>query len=393
MNKLGLLTALALVGCVDDGMDGAPGAAGKDGADGADGTNGSDGARGPAGPQQALPALYTLGNAADGNAVSGYLRSSNGNLSRNGSYATTGKGLGAGLGSQGALVFDAASQRFFAVNAGDDSISMLALDASGELTVQSKVASGGVRPVSIAVHGEVVYVVNQGNAQTAANISGFSVKNNALVAIAGSTRPLSAAGDVHPTDVGFTPDGAFVVVIERFAGKVDTFALVDGVAQAGNFQTSAGMQPFAFDFSPEGALIVAEVGNGTATGSSVSSYAIAETGVLTPITSALPTKQGAACWIAVAGGYAYIANAATANLTGVAVSETGALTLLDSSGVTAVTGAGANDLAVSPDHGYLYSLAGGPHEIRPFAIRADGSLTALPALSGVPATAVGLVAR
>lgn len=393
MNKLGLLAALALVGCVDDGMDGVDGKDGTNGANGADGTDGAAGERGPAGPQLALPALYTLGNATAGNTVSGYLRSANGNLSRNGTYATTGKGLGAGLGSQGALVFDAASQRFFAVNAGDDSISMLALDAGGELTMLAKVASGGVRPVSLAVHAGVVYVVNQGDAQTAGNISGFRVKADALTAIAGSIRPLSGTGDVHPTDLAFTPDGAFVVVVERFAGKLDTYAILDGVAQPGKFQASAGQQPFAVDFSPEGALVVAEVGNGTATGSSVSSYAISEAGALTPITSALPTKQGAACWIVVAGGYAYIANAATANLTGVAVSETGALTLLDASGVTAVTGAGATDLAVSPDHGYLYSLAGGPHEIRPFAIRADGSLTALPALPGAPAAAVGLVAR
>jgi 6-phosphogluconolactonase (cycloisomerase 2 family) len=293
-------------------------------------------------------------------------------------------------------VFDPRSQRFFAVNAGDDSLSMLAIDADGELTQLAKIASGGKRPVSIAVHGDVVYVTNQGDvaaAQVDANISGFRVKANDLVAIAGSTRALSATTDVHPTDLAITPDGAYVVVIERFASKLDTFKLVDGVAQPGNFQASAGMQPFAFDFSPEGNLVVAEVGNGTATGSSVSSYAVSATGVLTPITAALPTHQGAACWIVTAGGFAYIANAATSNITGVAISETGVLTLRDASGITAVTGAGANDLAVSPDHGYLYSLAAGPHEIRPFAIRPDGSLTALPALTGVPAAAQGLVAR
>jgi 6-phosphogluconolactonase len=394
MTKLGMFAGLtlALVGCVDDGQDGMNGANGADGSDGADGTVG---AQGPAGPQLALPALYTLGNASAGNQVAGFLRADNGNLSRNGTYATTGKGLGAGLGSQGALVFDAHSGRFFAVNAGDDSISMLAIDADGELTQIAKIASGGKRPVSLAVHGDVVYVANQGDAaaaQVGANISGFRMKGSDLLAIAGSTRALSATTDVHPTDLAFTPDGAYVVVIERFTSKLDTFKLVDGVAQPGNFQASAGMQPFAFDWSPEGKLVVAEVGNGTATGSSVSSYSVAA-GVLTPITSALPTQQGAACWIVVAGGFAYVANAATANITGVAVSETGALTLRDAGGVTATTGAGANDLAVSPDHGYLYSLAAGPHEIRPFAIRADGSLTALPALTGVPVAAQGLVAR
>jgi 6-phosphogluconolactonase (cycloisomerase 2 family) len=153
------------------------------------------------------------------------------------------------------------------------------------------------------------------------------------------------------------------------------------------------MHPFAFDWSPEGFLIVAELGNGSANGSTASSYSISGTGTLTPITSALPTLQTAACWLVMSGGYAYVANAASANITGLIVSETGALTLHDTNGITAVTGAGATDLAVSPDRGFLYSLSGGPHTITPFAISPDGSLTALPALPGAPAAAVGLVAR
>jgi 6-phosphogluconolactonase (cycloisomerase 2 family) len=395
MYRFGFIAGLSLVltGCVTDGKDGAMGAAGAAGAAGA---NGADGDTGPAGPQLALPALYTTSNASAGNQVAAYLRASNGNLSRSGAYATTGAGLGAGLGSQGALVFDAASQRFFAVNAGDNSISMLAIDRDGQLSALSTVASGGKRPVSITVHGDTVYVANQGDlaaAQVGANITGFRVSGKTLAPIAGSTRPLSATSDVHPTDIAFTPDGGFLVVAERFASKLDTFKVVGGVAQPGSFQGSAGMQPFAFDWSPEGFLIVAEVGTGAAGASSVSSYAISAAGALTPVTSALPTLQSAACWLVMAGGYAYIANAASANITGVLVSETGALALHDTSGITATTGAGATDLAVSPDHGYLYSLAGGPHTINPFEIRADGSLGALPALPGAPAAAAGLIAR
>jgi hypothetical protein len=47
----------------------------------------------------------------------------------------------------------------------------------------------------------------------------------------------------------------------------------------------------------------------------------------------------------------------------------------------------------TPDRGTLYSLAGSPRALHIFTISADGGLTAMPALSGVPATAVGLVAR
>ncbi|HSD91308.1 MAG TPA: beta-propeller fold lactonase family protein, partial [Kofleriaceae bacterium] len=189
------------------------------------------------------------------------------------------------------------------------------------------------------------------------------------------------------------PDGKFLVVAERFANKLDTFAVQNGVAQPGSFQASAGEQPFAFDFSPEGFLIVAEVGGTSPNASTASSYSISASGALTPITSALPTLQTAACWVVAAGGYAYISNAASANITGLVVSESGALALHDQSGVTATTAAGSIDLAVPPDNGYLYALAGNPHQIFAFSIASDGSLTAQPPLPGVPVASAGLVAR
>jgi len=402
MFRLGLLASIVLAGCVTDGKDGAAGQAGPAGMNGADGTNGAEGtagamgAQGPAGPQLALPAVYTLSNATAGNQIAAYTRATNGALSRKGRFMTGGAGLGSGPGSQGALAWDARTQRFFAVNTGDDTISMLALGADGSVTTLSTVGSGGKRPVSITVYGDVVYVANQGDLNgttVGADISGFQIQGNNLVAIAGSTQALSASTDVHPTDIHFTPDGKFLVVAERFANKLDTFAVQAGVAQPGNFQASAGQQPFAFDFSPEGFLIVAEVGSGAANGSSASSYSISASGALTPITPALPTQQTAACWIVAAGGYAYISNAASANITGLVVSEAGALTLHDASGVTATTGQGSIDLAVPPDNGYLYALAGNPHQVFAFAIASDGSLTAQPALPGVPTASAGLVAR
>jgi 6-phosphogluconolactonase len=401
MYKLGFIAMLSfgLGACVTDGQDGASGPAGPGGANGADGTDGTDGTAGPTGqpgPQLALPAVYTLANASGPNQVAAYLRGSNGNLTRQGRFDTGGTGLGAGLGSQGSLVFNAKLQRFFAANAGDNTISMLAIDADGNLATMSKVASGGTRPVSVTVHGNMVYVVNSGDLNATAvnaNISGFQVQGNNLVAVAGSTRPLSATNDVRPTDIAFTPDGKFVMVVERFASKLDTFAVVSGVAQPGSFQTSAGMQPFAFDFSPEGFLVVAEVGTGAANASSVSSYSMSAAGTLTPITSALPTFQSAACWLVTAGGFAYVANAASSTITGITVSETGALTLHDAGGITATTGAGATDLAVSPDRGYLYSLSGNPRTIQAFEIHSDGALAGMVPLPGVAATAVGLAAR
>jgi len=384
--------SLLFAACATDGKDGMEGAAGTDGTNG---MNGTEGMQGAAGPQLAMPALYTMTNASGGNQVAAYLRATNGNLSRLGRFSTGGNG--GAPGSQGSIVFDAASQRFFAVNNGNDTISMLALGADGRLAPMATIDSGGKKPVSIAVHGDHVYVANRGDAASsvAGNIAGFAIQGDALMPIAGSSQALSAASDVRPTDIGFTPDGKFLVVAELLTDKLDTYPVTNGVAGAGTFQTSAGQKPFAFSFSPEGVLVVAEVGDGSSSGSSASSYTISSTGALTPVTSALPTLQGAACWIVAAGDYAYIANAATGNITGLDIAENGALTLHDSGGITAVTSTGSVDLAVAPDRGYLYALANGTSgkQVFVFEMRPNGSLAPFGALGGLSATASGLVAR
>ena len=393
---------MLLGGCATDGKDGTNGTNGTNGSNGTDGTDGTNGSNGAPGPELAAPAVYTLSNQVAANQLASFRRGENGNLTRDNEYTTGGTGTAAGLGSQGALAWSKKWQRFFAVNAGNNTVSMLAIDQDGVVTTLSTIASGGTKPISVAVSGDAVYVLNYGNingATVGANISGFKVSGNDLVAIPSSTQALSGTGDVHPTDLVFTPDGKYLVVAERFGptaahtGMLDTFAVVNDVAQAGNFQAPAGHEPFAIDFSPEGYMLTAEVGNEMANGSTASSYSISSTGVLTPITTALPTLQGAACWIVSAGGFAYIANTATSTITGLTVSTTGQLALHDASGVTATSGTTPIDLAVSPERGYLYSLAGGSHTINIYSISSDGSLTAQPALPGMPAGTSGLVAR
>jgi 6-phosphogluconolactonase (cycloisomerase 2 family) len=245
----------------------------------------------------------------------------------------------------------------------------------------------------VAAHGDAVYVLNYGDVTTPAavdgNITGFKVVGNALTPIAGSTQPLSAATDVNPTDLAFSPDGSVLLVAELATNKVDAFAVTADVAGAGNFQASSGAKPFSMTFSPEGFLIVSEVGDGTATGSTVSSYSLSSSGVLTPVTQHLATNEGAGCWVVSVGGFAYIADAASATITGLTVSTTGVL----SAPTATATGPVPLDLAVSPDRGYLYSLTAGDHSIHIFDITSDGSLTAEPTLSGMAAASSGLVAR
>jgi hypothetical protein len=88
--------------------------------------------------------------------------------------------------------------------------------------------------------------------------------------------PRSQPSGVAPTDLAFTLDGRFVVVAETFTSKIDTFEVVHGVAQPGNFQPSAGPLPFSCAINHDGFLLVSEIGNPDLStfASSVSSYSI-----------------------------------------------------------------------------------------------------------------------
>jgi 6-phosphogluconolactonase len=117
-------------------------------------------------------AVYTLTNGAAGNAVAVFDRAANGSLTPAGSVATGGVGTGGGLGSQGAIVLE--GRRLLAVNAGSNSVSLLRVREGGPV-LRDVARSGGVRPISITNHGHLVYVLNNGDATTPANITGFRI--------------------------------------------------------------------------------------------------------------------------------------------------------------------------------------------------------------------------
>ena len=81
----------------------------------------------------------------------------------------------------------------FAVDAGSDTISVLSVDGS-HVRLDQVLSSGGEFPTSIAVRGNLVYVVNAGGA---GSVSGFWIFGQHMVAIPGSTRSLGL-DDTNP---------------------------------------------------------------------------------------------------------------------------------------------------------------------------------------------------
>lgn len=399
-----LLCALgALSACV--GPPGPTGPAGAAGAPGAMGAMGSAGAQGPKGdpaPEPtAAPAVYTLSNDKSGNEIVVYTRAADGSLTPFNSYSTGGLGASAGLGDQGGLAFDPARKLFFAVNAGDDSVSMLGLRNDGSVALISKIGSGGSRPVSVTVFGETLYVLNAGafpatGTAVPGNIAGFKINAGGLTAIANSTQHLSVDTNTGPAQVSFSPDGKLLVVTEKATSKIVVYPVSNGVAGASKVNASRGNIPFGFAFTDASHIVVSEVNDPTMPVSSVTSYSLAADGTAAAVTDKYANSQEAACWSLVIGTHAFVTNTHSNNISSFDIGSNGALTFKTNTTV----GTWPGEMAATQKGDFLYTLNAGPQNIgttirslTPVEVTADGALSKRPDFVGLPQFAVGLVVR
>ena len=335
--------------------------------------------------------VYTLSNQVGGNTVMDYLRSSDGSLTFSASYATGGTGTGGGLGNQGAIALDEDGEVLLAVNPGSNSISSFTITGSG-LTLKSTVNSGGMRPVSITIEDEIVYVLNAGGT---GNISGFNLGNdNTLTPIASSTRPLSSA-TAGAAQISFVNDGSVVVITEKATNKIITYTINEwGVPGMMHSITSSTPTPFGFDNGNDGNIFVSEAAGGAAGASKLSSYHVCNNGSISLLTGSVGANQSAACWVVITnnGKYAYTTNTASNNLTNFGINKnTGAISV--NTAIAATTDMGPIDAALSNNSKYLYILNGASHSIGVYAVANDGSLSNLQTVTGLPVGANGLAAR
>jgi 6-phosphogluconolactonase (cycloisomerase 2 family) len=348
--------------------------------------------------------VYVASNSAGGNEILVFDRNERGSLSFTNSVATGGLGTSGGLGNQSGLVLSGDGRWLVVVNAGSHDVSVFRVNGR-DLTLTSRTASGGQRPVSVALDRDLVYVLNAGGAVGGAdNIAGFRLdRQGRLLAIADSIQALSGP-NTSPAQIGFTPDGQFLVITERATNLIAVFSVVgdddeasDGVARPGEFYLSAGLTPFGFAFDNRGRLYVSEAAGGATDASSVSSYRLTHDGSLEVISAAVPTTETATCWLVVTedGRSAFTTNTGSGTVSALRLDSNGALTLRDEDGVAGRTGAGSApaDAALSVGSQFLYTRNGGNGAISAFSANGDGTLTALSTLGGLPGGANGIAAR
>lgn len=321
-------------------------------------------------------AVFVQTDETSGNHVVAYRAAANGTLQLSGTYATGGKGgvLSTSvidhLASQGAVTYDQRHGLLYVVNAGSNSVSVFAVRGS-ELSLRQVVASGGSFPVSVAVHGDVAYVLN---ALDGASIQGYYVIGDRLIPLPGSTRklgldPTQVTFTQTPGQVAFSPDGSQLLVTTKANGNnIDVFGINRfGFPSAHPTVTNVpGGVPFAIAYDPRGNVDVAMAGT-----ASVTTYRLNRNGTLTQLAATVPTSQAGTCWVVSDGRLLFTTNPGSASVTSLTAAGNGQVTVTGST----PTDAGTVDPAVSADGRYLYVETGAAGIVDEYSVHANGGLT------------------
>jgi 6-phosphogluconolactonase len=335
--------------------------------------------------------IYVQTNDAERNEIVAFDRAAEGILEPLGSFDTGGRGSGEPhLASQSSVALSGDGSLLLVTNAGSDELSLLSVRPDG-LRLESPVSSGGSMPTSVAVHGELAYVLNAGGE---GGIAGFSIAGGALTPLEGSARPLSAAG-ADPAQIAFSPDGRTLVVTERGTNSISAYA-VDGRGYADGPSTiaSSGATPYGFDFA-DGAVVVTEAFGGDIGAAAASSYRLAEPARLAPISASVGDTRSEVCWAAATrdGRFVYVTNFGDGTVSSYAVGSDGSIELLEAvAGATRLGEKGIRDEAITRDGRHLYAIDADAQRIFGWALGDDGRLAPVGEFAGVPATVAGLAA-
>ncbi|HLY83916.1 MAG TPA: beta-propeller fold lactonase family protein, partial [Acidimicrobiales bacterium] len=229
----------------------------------------------------------------------------------------------------------------------------------GRLRLLHVVSSGGIEPVSIAVHGELVYVANAGNGGS--NYTGFHLtRDGRLEPIADSTFALPDGSS--PGDVLFNRTGRNLAGTRVGTSLIDSFAVgSDGrlTAAPGSPFAAQGPGPFGSEFSPVDAdqLFVSNAHGGPGAGT-VSAFRVSRAGVLSSIgDSPFADQQTAPCWIEIThdGRILFTVNTASQSVSSYSIARNGVLTLIGSTALRG-TGLGPFDARLSPNGRTLFVI-------------------------------------
>lgn len=320
------------------------------------------------------------------NSVVHMIRNADGTIAVKNRTASGGTGLNAlrpgaasatpnSLGSQNSVIISADKTLLFAVNGGDSSVSVFAIDqTTGDLTLKKSTKLLGSTPTSLAYRDGFLYVMFLSGAN---QVGAYAVQaDGALAQLSLQNLPMPNGA---PTQVVISPDGNFVVVSAGVASNVIVSYPMNKDGSLGSpVSNTAGVStPFAGAFAAPSIYLSSDI-----SGRALASYSFTNAGVLKLIGSVV-SGEAAPCWLVITpnGKYAYVGNGA-GTVSSYAVGAAGALTLLQAKaatepGVLAGFNSVSGDSWISADGKFLYADYLGADKVVAYSIAADGSIAKL----------------
>jgi 6-phosphogluconolactonase (cycloisomerase 2 family) len=300
--------------------------------------------------------VYVSTNPNGPNTVEAFKRNAKtGILTSVGSFDTGGFGLTAINGAQSHAV--ACTQtHVFVTNAGSNDFSVFRIMNNSGLELATTVPSLGVRPVSLAINGKTLYVLNQGQPGVApARCVGFSIDTEEDPVELDVSAVEFEATDV-PTDIFFTQNGVRLVVLQNGANAIDTFTVgADGGLTAQQRLTNVNA-PFGGAKHPRQPFVAFAA---LADDASPGVISIRATGTAIPAIVSKLTAPSAVdpCWAATTpnGKRLWTSNFEPASLSLYSVKSNGRLAAVSTYTPTSDS-PGALDIAVDPRGKFLYQL-------------------------------------
>lgn len=216
--------------------------------------------------------IYAMDNAATGNSVLVFARDRSGRLHPIPQATARAGGAGASnnaavdpLGSQNSLVYNGALEMLFAANAGDNTITAFRTGFAGvRLHRTTRVPSGGLVPVSVAVSDRLLYVLNAGGSGAVVT---FEIGRRGQL----TQRGVLALGLANPASLPFDPTMTLgqvgvdalarrIIVTNKSGQQLLVAALDDAGIPVGALAatTTPGPAPFSFGVTRFGNILVAE---------------------------------------------------------------------------------------------------------------------------------------
>lgn len=332
--------------------------------------------------------VYVMTNKSPNNSIIQYLRHPDGSLTWLREVQTGGRGTGATgvdpLGSQDSLVLSGDGHLLLAANAGSDDITLFEV-RSNTLTRWDKISSGGDFPNSMALYGDLVYVLNaQG---TTPHINGFRLGPDGFLHMIPGAQVNLPSGTTAANDIRFAEDGEKLLVSLSASNQILVFEVGDnGVASPPSVQASAGASPFGIRFGRNGIAVVSEAAG------SISTYSFSSTDMLDVISGAVPDTQSASCWISLnrSANYAYVSNTGSGTISSYQIQASGHLILLNA--VAANTGGAPIDSALSRDSRFMYVLDSAMGRVVILRVN-GGDLSQTGMISSLPTSIQGIAAQ